>query len=371
MKTRNKKKIPRKIVHKHFRQDSDGTIVAANGKILMFGIERFRNEIAFKGSCFICGVAPGVKPFNDEHILPDWILREFTLHSRKITLPNLSSFSYGEYKIPCCVDCNSFMGEHFEKPISEAISEGFEAVVALFKEKGADYVFNWLALIFMKTHLKDTSLRVERDRRKNDDRTIGETFYELETLHHTHCISRSFHTQAIWGDFVRGSLAIGPAKIMKGIESFDFLDNYPAKSILLRMNDVFMIAVMNDGQAAMAHMGPKYLSKMTDGLNILQLRELFARFSHCALSLETRPTFHSGFDPQARYQITARHPKSKTFRDFDGRQFGYMMWSMCAPILEAAGGVSEIDKNNILEGNVSYILDENGKFKTDSLIVNG
>ncbi len=38
--------------------------------------------------CFICGAQPGSKVFNDEHVIPEWVLRKFNLFNRTITLPN-------------------------------------------------------------------------------------------------------------------------------------------------------------------------------------------------------------------------------------------------------------------------------------------
>ncbi len=352
-----------------FKTEPDGTIVNNDGKILMFSIERFKNDIVLGEKCFICGGSPDDKAFNDEHILPDWILRKFGLHDRKITLPNFTGFKYGEYKIPCCAECNTAMGKCYEEPISGAVSTGYDAFAELIKKNGVDYLFSWLSLIFIKTHLKDASLRVEMDRRKGDERTIGEKFYDFETLHHTHCIARTFFTGANWGKYVCGSLFIGPAKVMDGIESFDFLDNYPTRTILLRMDEIFVIAVMNDGGQVMAHMGPNWLTKITEGLTILQLRELFARFCHCALSLESGLTFHSGFDVDDKYEITAKAPDKIQFRKFNGPEFGELMWAYCSHTLNNCGGVSQEQEKLIRSGVVSYILDENSRFKTDSIVV--
>ena len=334
----------------------------------MFGIERFKNDIVFGDKCFICGADPKSKAFNGEHILSDWILREFGLHRRQITLPNLTGFKYSEYRIPCCKDCNSLMGNYFEVPISEAAKGGMKTFAPFCKKVGFNYIFNWLALTFIKTHLKDAQLRAERDRRKGDD-SIGGKYYEFETLHHVHCIARSFFTKAKWEPNVTGSLYIGPAKVFDGIESFDFADNYLAKTILLRMHDFFLLAVFNDSGGAMSHMNPNYLSKITEGLTLLQMRELFVRFSHCNLSIESRPTFHSGFDSKAHYEITVKRPADLTFKEFDGRMFGEMMWHFCGPTLNALGGVSPEQERLIKQGIVSYILDEKRIFKTDSIVI--
>jgi hypothetical protein len=47
--------------------------------------ERFIEDICLGDCCFICGAKPDEKPFNNEHILPDWVLRRYDLFARTIT----------------------------------------------------------------------------------------------------------------------------------------------------------------------------------------------------------------------------------------------------------------------------------------------
>src|SRR5437016_14120217 len=100
-------------------READGSVIdEATGKIIFFSEERFVQDICLGDCCFICGAKRASVPFNDEHVLADWILRRYSLHDRSITLPNLTGFRYGGYVIPCCESCNSRMGNVFEKPIS-------------------------------------------------------------------------------------------------------------------------------------------------------------------------------------------------------------------------------------------------------------
>lgn len=54
-----------------------------NGKILHFSIKDFEEKIVKSNNCFICGQSPDDKIFNDEHIIPKWILRKFDLYNQK------------------------------------------------------------------------------------------------------------------------------------------------------------------------------------------------------------------------------------------------------------------------------------------------
>ncbi|MBI3351353.1 MAG: hypothetical protein HY036_02120 [Nitrospirae bacterium] len=306
-------------------KQADGSYVDDTGKVIYFSTERFINEIALGQNCFICGAHPGSKAFNDEHILSDWILRKYSLVNRKITLPNGTQFKYGSYRIPCCKECNSNMGDIFENKISPA-SVDLKSFSQLVNSHGSQYIFCWLSLIFIKTHLKDAILPLEQDRRKGTA-NIGESFYAYETLHHIHCISRSFYTDANWENWVLGSLLIGPAKIMDGVESFDFADDYNAKSVMLRLSDFFIIAVFDDAGAVFT-------------------------------------TFEDG-----KYLITASLPGDKpVFKNLGADFFGKTMYHHCKKVLDFLDGFSDSEKEKILSGNATYLLDENGNFKTDSMI---
>jgi hypothetical protein len=63
----------------------DGSVVDENGKVLVFSTKRFIEDICLGDCCFICGAKPDEKPFNNEHILPDWVLRRYDLFARTIT----------------------------------------------------------------------------------------------------------------------------------------------------------------------------------------------------------------------------------------------------------------------------------------------
>jgi hypothetical protein len=169
----------------------DGSIEDESGRVIFFSAKRFMDDICLGDCCFICGAKPGSKPFNDEHILPEWILRHYNLFARTISLPNGVLARYDRYTIPCCVDCNDLMGRDIETPISNALHRGPEPFAEFIQEAGLN-VFVWMGLIFLKTHLKDRKYRVHLDQRMGDDKIADQ--YDWEDLHHLHSIVRCFYT---------------------------------------------------------------------------------------------------------------------------------------------------------------------------------
>ncbi len=353
---------------REYTQEKDGTIIGDDGKIFLFSIERFKRNIVFGNCCFICGVKITEENRSQEHVLPNWILRKFNLHDKNITLPNLSTFRYSQYVIPCCETCNGLMAETFEAKIAPTINGGLEKFAELVQEDGFRLIYNWMALIFLKTHLKDAQLRENLDQRAGDE-TLGKQAYDYEALHHVHCLARSFYTEAIWDNYVNGSLYIGPAKSIDGTESFDFADNFIGKTTLLRMNDICILAVFNDGGAVMQFMTPNYIEKFTNGLTPIQIREFFTRFTHCNLSIKTHPIFQSIIDGENGYKIIANVPSEIQFYEFNHVVFGELMWNYCREFITASGKPLAETEAEIKRGIFSYILDEKQNFNTKSMVV--
>jgi hypothetical protein len=104
----------------------DGSVETRDGRVVLFSVDRFISEIVHGSGCFICGASPASKQFNDEHVIPDWILKRHELHSGRLIMPNSEDFMYGRYVIPCCVECNTEMSKFLEGPISAVFDRGIQ-----------------------------------------------------------------------------------------------------------------------------------------------------------------------------------------------------------------------------------------------------
>jgi hypothetical protein len=83
-------------------RQADDTVIDEDGKVVYFGLERFVRDICLGDCCFVCGAQPGTVPFNDEHVIPKWLLRRYDLFKSKINLPNGTTPRYDRYTVPCC-----------------------------------------------------------------------------------------------------------------------------------------------------------------------------------------------------------------------------------------------------------------------------
>ena len=75
---------------------SDESVVDSTGQVIYISVSSASSRTSRDREITAPFAAPDpveAVAFNDEHILPDWILRRYALHSRLITLPNTASTS--------------------------------------------------------------------------------------------------------------------------------------------------------------------------------------------------------------------------------------------------------------------------------------
>lgn len=345
-----------------------------SGKVVYFGIRSFVENIANGDACFICGAKPGTVVFNDEHVIPDWILSLHQLYGQRIILPNRAGLKYGQYTVPCCQSCNSLMADTFERPISILVRQGYAAVIDSLQKDTQSLFFQWLALIFLKTHLKDRQLRFHLDQRKGAQR-IAE-LYDWEDLHHIHCIARAFYTGAIISPEVLGTLFVWPTRSSTGEGDFDYGDSYAGRTILLRLGEIAFIAVLNDSKAVQVNFADA-CKRITGPLSSLQLRELMTRMAIVNMHVTERPQYRSSSEHTYRnreqpcelrvrgtYTISAALPEAPNIDEIDKQMLGALFKFNVASLITAFFPEEEREPmlDAISTGNLSFIWDEKGNF---------
>jgi len=317
-------------------------------------------DICEGNCCFICGREYSEPDFNDEHILPDWILRKYNLHSKMISLSNKSSRLYGTYKIPCCRNCNSQMSDEFETPISQVVAGGYTAVSKYIIQGGYWHIFKWLNLIFLKTHLKDKAFFYNLDTRKGNEKLSD--FFSWEELHHIHCVARSFYTGTELDNKVFGSFFYFPVKDVVDTEAFDYRDLTIHQTILLRLGNVAFIAVLNDACAAWT-VFQDFLPKFTGPLSILQLREVMARVASINSRLRERPSFHTDFSPTKGVgRIQATYTQQVELMDSDPTTYGKILHSSTEDIIPFREPEFKQLSDDIKTGYYTFLFDNDGNF---------
>ncbi len=278
--------------------DPDGSLLDARGRLRHFGRPAFEKLAADLDRCFVCGTARTVVDFNDEHVIPDWILRRFNLHSRRITLPNGQQQLYGRYTLRCCASCNALLGTRFETPVSQLFEDEVGATVQNLKAADLTILYSWLCLVFIKLHLKDREFRADPDRR-NLSVQIGD-IYDWDGLHHVHSVARTPHSGARIDPSVPGTTYF--FEMADEPESFDFASLSDYSTLTVRIGNLGVAAVLND----CGYVGPllgEFLSRISGPISSIQLREIAARLAYGNTLLISRPSFWSELEPGGNLMI--------------------------------------------------------------------
>ncbi|NHA05472.1 hypothetical protein G7092_16805 [Mucilaginibacter sp. HC2] len=296
--------MPEFLQHKK----TNSIISAKDRRIVYFSYEDFIDKIVKRHHCFICGISPKRKTFNNEHVIPNWILRSYGTPASFMILPNQTTIKHTKYTVPCCADCNTELGKTLEIPVSTLLKKSYDEVCAELERDERLYLklFHWVALLFFKTHLKDTYLPIERDKRKTSG-TIAETYCWHE-MYHVHSIVRHHYSGAKINDKVYGTIVVYEALVETEEEEFDYLDNLNSQIVMVKVGKIVILAVLNDSRYCMACY-KTMLNKITGPLNSVQIRELFARFRYLNMNIKKRPAYYTLIDPGKRYHIRARMPK--------------------------------------------------------------
>lgn len=341
------------------------TIVAADGRVLLFSCEQFVADICDGDCCFICGAAPGSKTFNDEHVIPKWILRRFGLFDQQVTLPNGERRHYRGYTMPCCKACNDLLGKRVETPVSELLEGAYDEIVPRLDSDKLHLLFHWLCLIFLKTHLKDRAVRVHRDPRIGRE-TVGEGYFWPE-LHHLHCVARATYVRADVAPEVMGSMSVFKIEDPTSDGGFDYADMTHEQTVVLRLGDFGVAAVLNDAGAAALGIR-HHLAKIDHPITMVQLREVGARLGVANSDLINRPEFGSlvSVAPPERVLLWGRHDAEPVFTPLDPEKLG----SALAYILADRMGSFDLDGERdpqkldalFRTGRVSFLFGVEGEF---------
>ena len=344
----------------------DGSIIDDVGRVVFYSANRFMKDIVDDDGCFICGRLRTSTVFNDEHVIPDWLLRRHSLHDKRIVIPGESDLLYGRYKIPCCQDCNSLMAGRYEEPIAERFAEGYAAVVEMLKQNSLA-LFGWMNLLFLKVHLKDRGLLLNRDRRVASPRISD--LYDWPEIHHVHCVARMVYTNAALAANALGSISIIPAKTNLPGGDFDYADYYPGRAVLLRSGDVAIFCVLNDSCGAL-NLLMNDLERISGPLGAAQCRELLAWFAYANILIKQRPRFYTTVDPNAaRLVISANVPEELDANDFSATEFGKIAHFLLKGLFSSAPRAKPGDDilEYVRQGRWTFLFDKERRFIENSI----
>lgn len=331
----------------------DGTIYGEEGRMLHFSVQRFIDDVVKGGCCFMCGrTASASVPFNGEHVVPNWLLRRCKLHGQRVTIPGGQSIAYSRYKVPCCVHCNGELGRLVEVPVSKLLEGGMRDVAPrLDNPRAGKLLYCWLALLFLKMHLKDLKMRMTADPRKSEF-NVGDV-YDWSRLQHVQSIARC----PLIGADIR-DLAVGTC-IIREIwcppqGAYDYGNFSFAYTSLLQLHDMAIFAVLDD-----AKMCETVVQSDFADLGVLvrmQARELLAHLAYVNMRIEEKAKLKTWLDPDSgEMYVEAEVGNRFTLNPFDAEKYGLMFDYATADV-----EVPDEIRAQIRAGRGSFVFDQDG-----------
>lgn len=344
------------LIHK-----KTGNIVTPKSKkIIHYSYNDFIESVVKGNCCFICGTETDSKVFNDEHVIPNWILKHYAAPQAYMILPNNATLPYSKYKVPCCQECNSRMGIQIEEPMGRFLRRPYGDIIKDLQTDGRWYfrLYHWLCLIFFKTHYKDSFLRMERDNRVLSG-TIADT-YCWHSLYHIHAIARQHYTHASISNNVCGSIMVFESLLEFDDTDFDYLDNLNSQTVMLKLGGLVILAVLNDSKICLS-VYKEFLSRISGPLNSIQIRELFARLRYANENIKERPRFYTAIHKRKGHRIKARFPSK--IEIYQGDLERISLFKLMRYYLEEIMPKNLSNRGKLLDdiesGNAQFIFDEN------------
>ena len=193
--------------------------------------------------CFLCGDALTVETKTDEHVIPKWLQELYDLWNQKLILLNRTEIPYRYLFIPSCHKCNCDILEPLENKISFAVKGGYTEFIKLDEHE----IFLWLGKIFYGIIYKELFLKYDRRNPDNGFITSPELLRGYKTHHF---FLQSIRTNMIFRNFFPASIFIFKLQKPDDIKkNFDLIDNLYSMFISLRLGEVGVIAVLQDGGA--------------------------------------------------------------------------------------------------------------------------
>jgi hypothetical protein len=293
---------------------SGRSILRSDGEFVLVHAADFAENILMGENCFLCGCYPDGMEFNNEHVIPDWLLRYTGIANMSITLPNGHLVRYSSYKVRSCKQCNSFLAENIEGPISKAMKGGFKTF-SNFLENNRKLVFQWLCLLYYKVHFRDFSYRYNLDRRESDI-SIG-ALYAWPNFHHIFCVARSVIFDAQFSNGVIGTIKIFQLNDWERHGKFDYRDHWISDTLFIRLKDICIYVSFTDAGAVKCMTQDKF-ARVPQHLNHIQAIEIYGDFISAKMHFKRQHDFHSFYDPDADFlQIIAEISSDFGWQDLD------------------------------------------------------
>lgn len=347
-----------------WKVENDGSILDAKGNVVVFGAERFMKDVIAGNACFLCGVRPQERPFKDLLVLPEWLQSRYELAAKTVRKPNGSTVRCDQDTVPCCRSCNILINDEIEKPVSQVIAKGGGNINTFIQSNGLGMLYIWMALVFVKTHLKENLRRYRID----PSEANFPDAHEWSKLHLVHSFVRAALSRTEVNAEATGSFLTLPVDMASVAGGFDYADVFGPQTLMVRFDDCAVFVVFDDTGAALNCIHPK-LAKITGPLSEVQLREVLAELAYLNMLLKTRPTYKTHAELETEIlKFVATRPQL-ALKDPDLALRGKVLRAVLGDGVDQikVEGHTPADVSAAVDaGTVTFLFDGEGRFIANS-----
>lgn len=225
-----------------------------------------------RDACFLCGAVLNRENRSKEHVFPEWLLHAFDLWYEEFTLPTGQRRAYRKLVVPCCTRCNNESLSRIEGQIRRSVTGGYDS----FRSVSRRVLYQWLSKIVYSVLYLDAGHLV--DLRNVHHGTIREpidlerfrTFFSL--LQSVRLPVRFARHAPPWSIFVFRTEKYGEPR-----RSFDYADNPELLTVALRMNDIGVVACLEDDGRVRDALAPFFKKLRRHAVTDAQFQEVVAR----------------------------------------------------------------------------------------------
>lgn len=260
-------------------------------------IERLRLQAYDQKTCFLCARKLENLEATEEHVIPRWAQKRYQLWNQELILLNDTSIRYRQLTVPCCKECNTYRLQPIELSMAHAVLKGPQTVRAM----GWKTLFLWLGKIFYGILYRELFLLFDRTSKNDITIVTPEMLKQYEA--HILFLQQARETIKLI-DFCPGSFFIFRIqKLGSPKYQWDFCDNIETLFIAIRMGEVGVIGLLQDG-GAQQYYDDAYRELLDHPLHPVQFRELCAHFSYrSTLATRTPKYFTIEAAPHQTYQL--------------------------------------------------------------------
>lgn len=235
--------------------------------------------------CFLCGIDLTSHNRSDEHVFPKWLLHHCSIWKHNINLLNGTSIPYRQLTIPACKPCNSQHLARVEQGIRSASMRGPSGLARISQKR----LFLWLGKILYGLLYKEGLLLSDRSNPKAGPILAPD---DLQTFRMHHWFLQAARLPLRFVQFFPASIFVFRLKSpTNSSERFWFRDAPGALALCMRIDNIGILASLQDGGAQRSLHGD-YLNRIRRmTLDTLQFGEVTAQFFYKASLFNRTPKY--------------------------------------------------------------------------------